>query len=182
MKQNNNNKIVGKYQVIYADPPWKYEYTVSNSRRIENQYPTMELEDIKKLQIPSDENAVLFLWTTAPKLEESIEVLKAWGFNYRTCLVWDKEVIGMGYWFRNQHEILLVGTKGKISPPKPEMRISSVFRQKRGEHSDKPDWIRTLIMKWYPSLNKIELFSRDRIKGWDVWGNEVPKETQLILT
>lgn len=170
-----------KYQIIYADPPWRYEYSISNSRKIENQYNTMELEDIKNMKIPADENCVLFLWATAPKLLESLEVMKSWGFNYRTCLVWDKEVIGMGYWFRNQHELLLVGIKGKISPPKPTERISSVLRQKRGKHSSKPKIIKFLIGSWYPNLNKIELFSRDNSDGWDEYGNEVPKHKQITL-
>lgn len=106
-----------KYQVIYADPPWRYDFSQSKTRKIENQYPTMKLEDIKQLEVPVEDNSVLYLWTTAPKLQEGIEVLKAWGFEYKTCAIWDKEVIGMGYWFRNQHEVLLVGVRGKFSPP-----------------------------------------------------------------
>src|SRR3990167_4109901 len=111
-----------KYQVIYADPPWKYDHTTSNTRRIENHYPTMSLEAIKSLDVPSDEDAVLYLWATAPKLQESLEVMKAWGFTYRSHMVWDKEIIGMGYWFRGQHELLLVGVKGSFSPPPSRMR------------------------------------------------------------
>ena len=161
-----------KYQVVYADPPWRYEHSISNSRKIENQYPTMELENIKKLEIPSDENCVLFLWATAPKLTEALEVMQSWGFIYRTCLVWDKEEIGMGYWFRNQHELLLVGIKGNISPPEPKKRISSIFRKRGTGHSIKPYKIRDLIKEWYLSKEKIELFSRENYEGWDSWGNE----------
>lgn len=170
-----------KYQIIYADPPWRYEHPISNSRRIENQYPTMQLEAIKKLQIPTDKNCVLFLWTTAPKLDESLEVLKAWGFTYRTCLIWDKEVIGMGYWFRNQHELLLVGLKGKVSPPPTSQRVSSVFKQKRQQHSKKPDKIRELIASWYPNEKKLELFARQTTEGWDVWGDEVEEDMQTTI-
>src|SRR3990170_4080212 len=104
-----NGKTMKQYDIIYADPPWRYEHPISNSRRIENQYPTMSLNEIKALNIPTKDNSVLFLWATAPKLEESLEVVKAWGFTYRTHLIWDKRTIGMGYWFRNQHELLLVG-------------------------------------------------------------------------
>jgi N6-adenosine-specific RNA methylase IME4 len=173
-----------KYQIIYADPPWSYEHPISNSRRIENQYDTMSLDEIKQLpvQLISEKDCVLFMWATAPKLAESIEVLNNWGFSYRTCLVWDKLVLGMGYWFRNQHEILLVGLKGAISPPLPELRISSVYRDKREEHSKKPDKIRALITKWYPSYSKIELFAREKLQGWDVWGNESPSSLQTLLT
>ena len=164
-----------KYQVIYADPAWRYDYSISNSRKIENQYPTMDLNDIKELKVNdiADENCVLFLWATAPKLTEALEVMQSWGFNYRTCLIWDKEVIGMGYWFRNQHELLLVGTKGKISPPNPKERISSIFKEKRGKHSKKPDRIRELIAEWYKNSLKIELFARQKYEGWDYWGNEL---------
>ena len=136
-----------KYQIIYADPPWRYEHPVSNSRKIENQYPTMELEEIKRLSVPAEENSVLFLWATAPKLLEGLEVMKDWGFNYRSCLVWDKQVLGMGYWFRNQHELLLVGIKGKFSPPPPSQRISSILKEKRGAHSHKPDFMKQFIPK-----------------------------------
>jgi len=90
-----------KYQIIYADPPWRYDFSPSKSRDIENHYPTMELEDIKNLKVPADKNCVLYLWTTAPKVEEAIEVMKSWGFKYRTCLSWDKKIIGMGRWLQS---------------------------------------------------------------------------------
>lgn len=105
------------YQVIYADPPWRYDFSKSNSREIENQYPTMTVEEICALDVPSSTNSVLYLWATAPKLREALQVMDAWGFEYKSQMVWDKEILGMGYWFRGQHEILLVGTKGKFSPP-----------------------------------------------------------------
>jgi N6-adenosine-specific RNA methylase IME4 len=166
-----------KYQIIYADPPWRYEHPAigSKSRAIENHYPTMILEDIKKLPIKelADDNAVLFMWATAPKLKECIEVLEAWGFEYRTCAVWDKVLVGIGYWFRNQHELLLVGLRGKFSPPEATMRISSIIKERRTEHSKKPDYIRDLIKKWYPDIPKIELFAREECEGWDAWGNEI---------
>ena len=94
-----------KYQVIYTDPAWKYDFAETDSRKIENQYPTMELEEIKNLPINeiADTNCVLYLWATAPKLIEALEVIKAWGFEYKTHAIWDKGVIGMGYWFRGQH-------------------------------------------------------------------------------
>jgi len=162
-----------KYKVIYADPPWRYEHPVSNSRRIENQYPTLKLDDIKRLKIPSEDNSVLFLWATAPKLTEAIEVLESWGYTYRTCLVWDKEVMGMGYWFRNQHELLLVGVKGKVHPPDSKMRIRSVLRQKRGKHSVKPHIIKELIGKWYKGDTLLELFSREEMDGWESIGDSI---------
>ena len=97
--------VDGKYDVLLADPPWRYKFTKTKSRAIENQYHTMALENIKRLQVPSEDNAVLFLWATAPKLLEALDVMSAWGFEYKTCAVWDKAQIGMGFWFRGQHEL-----------------------------------------------------------------------------
>lgn len=162
-----------QYHIIYADPPWRYRHCASKSRRVENQYPTMTLNEIKNLNVPAADNCILYLWTTAPKMVEAIEVLSAWGFDYRTCAIWDKELIGMGYWFRNQHEILLVGVKGEMSPPTRSLRVSSVIREKRGKHSKKPEIIRDLINLWYPNKTKIELFARETTPGWDAWGDEI---------
>lgn len=136
-----------KYSIIYADPPWRYDFSKDNADKIENHYPTMTLNEIKRLPINliAEENSVLFLWATAPKLEQALEVMKAWGFTYKTNACWDKEWIGMGYWFRGQHELLLVGTKGKFSPPIPKERISSIHREKKTKHSKKPNFYRDYI-------------------------------------
>lgn len=162
-----------KYSIIYADPPWRYDFSKSNSRKIENQYPTMSLEEIKSLPVRIENNAVCYLWATAPKLIEALEVLKAWGFQYKTHAIWDKESMGMGYWFRGQHELLLVGTKGKFSPPNQKERKSSVFRAKRTKHSKKPFCFKSLISLWFPKPKKIELFARERTIGGDSWGDEL---------
>lgn len=168
-----------KYQVIYADPPWRYSFSKSKSRKIENQYPTMTVEDICKMEVPIDDNAVLYLWATSPKLLEALKVMDAWGFTYRSQAIWDKEKIGMGFWFRGQHEILLVGVKGKFSPPESSLRISSVIKEKRGKHSKKPDKIRECISRWYPDKNKLELFARTKTKNWDVFGNEIVSDVEI---
>ena len=102
--------LLGKeYSVIYADPPWRYSFSKSHTRDIENQYPTLTVEEIAALSIPAAKEAVLYLWATAPKLREALHVMDAWGFEYKTHSIWDKEILGMGYWFRGQHELLLVG-------------------------------------------------------------------------
>ena len=163
----------GEYDIILADPPWRYEFSETNMRAVENQYPTMELESIKQLKIPAADNAVLFLWATAPKLEEALQVLRAWGFTYKTCAVWDKEKIGMGYWFRGQHELLLVGVKGKHSTPEPENRYSSIIRESRGDHSSKPTVIYEMLEAMFPYGKYIELFARGSREKWGGWGNEV---------
>jgi len=173
MKENIKPFPDKKYQIIYADPPWRYNFSSTKNRKIENHYQTMTLEGIKKLQVPADENCILYLWSTSPKLLDALEVMKSWGFTYKSQAVWDKEIIGMGYWWRGQHETLLIGTKGKISPPEQSHRISSVYRERRGKHSKKPSFYKEFISKAFPNYSKIELFARQKTNGWDVWGNEV---------
>jgi N6-adenosine-specific RNA methylase IME4 len=162
----------GEFDVIYADPPWRYEFTNTENRAIENQYPTMDLEEIKNIKIPSSNNSILFLWATAPKLKEALEVMESWGFEYKTNAIWDKEIIGMGYYFRIQHEILLIGTKGKIEAPSPENRISSVIKEKRSKHSSKPIKVYEIIERMYPNSKYLELFSRNKRDKWVMWGNQ----------
>jgi N6-adenosine-specific RNA methylase IME4 len=162
------------YPVIYADPPWRYEFAETESRAIENQYPTMTLEDICALPISelATKDAILFMWATAPKLEEAMRVVSAWGFTYRTCLVWCKERMGMGYYARIEHELLLVATRGSMPAPAPENRPRSVFSKAREEHSAKPEYYYEVLEAMYPTLSRIELFSRNERKGWDAWGNQ----------
>lgn len=164
------------YSVILADPPWKYDFPQSDHRSVDDKYPVMELEDIKRLQIPSSERAVLFLWATAPKLREALEVMAAWGFEYKTHAIWDKEAIGMGYWFRGMHELLLVGTRGEFSPPAENMRRPSIFRETRTEHSHKPHLVYDMIEEQFPTLKKVELFARHLRVGWEQWGNEIEEQ------
>ena len=136
----------------------------------------MALEEICALPVAdlAADDAVLFLYATAPKLYECMKVLDAWGFLYRTCGCWDKELIGMGHWFRNQHELLLIGMRGDVPPPPPGEQPSSVYRERRTEHSRKPEYYYKLIEAWYPTLPKIELFRRGAPRpGWAAWGNEV---------
>lgn len=167
------------YSILYADPPWRYEHASSAVRQIENQYGTMPLESIKNLAVPAAEDAVLFCWATSPKLAECLEVVDAWGFDYRTCLVWVKDKIGMGYYARQQHELLLVAARGALPTPAPEHRPSSVFYGDRTEHSAKPALVYELIENMYSEYNRepgntefLELFSRQPRSGWDAWGNE----------
>ena len=175
-EKNNSPPPVptGKYSVIYADPPWEYEHPISTSREIENQYPTMPIEEIKSVNIPADDNSIIFLWVTSPMLEKGLEVMNAWGFTYRTNMVWVKDKIGMGWYVRQQHELLLIGVRGDgIGMPLPENKPSSVVTAPRGEHSSKPFEMYNLIEKMYPNHTRIELFARNRRDGWDSWGNDV---------
>ena len=144
------------------------------NRAIEAHYPTMPLEDICALPVQeiACDDAVLYLWATAPKLVEAMSVIEAWGFEYRTNMVWDKEIIGMGYWARSQHELLLIAKRGEIPPPAAGTQPPSVYRERRGEHSAKPAYYYEMIEAAYPGLRKIELFCRTPRAGWAVHGNQ----------
>ena len=153
-------------------------FSCNNRYRCEVHYPTMTTDDICELKVPSEDNSVLFLWATAPKLLEALQVMKAWGFLYRTHFIWDKVMFGLGYWCRGQHELLLIGKKGNFSPPKNTMRIQSIIRIKKAEHSDKPDYVKAMIDKWYPNCSKLEMFSRIHMPffpndNWDYIGNDI---------
>jgi N6-adenosine-specific RNA methylase IME4 len=165
-----------RYPIVYADPPWRYENPPmgGTNRSIENHYPTMTLEEICALPVAdlATDDAMLYLWATAPKLAECMQVITAWGFEYRTNIVWDKEAIGMGYHARNQHEILLIAKRGNIPPPQAGKQPASVHREKRTEHSAKPVFYYEMIEAAYPQLPKIELFCRSPREGWGVWGNQ----------
>lgn len=166
-----------RYVVIYADPPWRYDFAETDNRAIENQYPTMEVEDICVLPVEeiANENAALFLWATAPKLVEALNVIAAWGFEYRSHCVWDKERMGMGYVFRGRHELLLYAKRGSLPAPEPADRPESVLRIERSNvHSRKPSEFYEIIDRMYPGVPKVELFSRVRRDGWDAWGLEAP--------
>jgi N6-adenosine-specific RNA methylase IME4 len=163
-----------RYPVIYCDPPWQYEFSKSETRAIENQYPTMNLDELKELPVPdiAYDDCALFLWTTSPKLKQALELLDSWDFEYKTCAIWDKKKIGMGYYFRQQHELLIVATKGNIPAPDPNDRPSSIISAERGTHSSKPEEVYNIIEAMYPDFSKIELFARINREGWDSWGNQ----------
>jgi N6-adenosine-specific RNA methylase IME4 len=163
--------------VLYADPPWHFEVYNEESgveRAAGNHYSTMSLDEISALPIPSlaTPDAVLFMWTTAPHLQESFQVFAAWGFEYKTNAVWVKDKIGLGYFIRGQHEHLLIATRGDMPCPLPANRPPSVINAPRREHSRKPDEAYELIERMYPELPKLELFARQQRPGWAAWGNE----------
>lgn len=162
-----------RFDIIYADPPWQYTEAVEN-RKIENHYPTMDIEEICNLKIPSADDCILFLWGTASKLPDALRVMGAWGFEYKTGAVWDKKRTGMGYYFRGQHEHLLVGRRGSPGIPASNDRLPSVIESIRTEHSSKPDIVYEMIEKMYPQRTYLELFARKKFNDrWVVWGNEV---------
>jgi N6-adenosine-specific RNA methylase IME4 len=164
-----------RYHVIYADPPWQYEHPISESRRIENQYPTMSLDDIVALPVSNiaADDSILFLWVTTPMARKGFTVMEAWGFEYRTGMVWVKPSIGMGHWVRQRHELIYIGTRGSIPTPAPENKPDSVLEAPRLDHSQKPEEMYNIIESMLPGLLRVELFARDKRPGWDSWGNQV---------
>lgn len=173
-----------KYNIIYADPPWEYKESGSGSRVVKAHYATMTIEEIKQMPIEkiSDEKSILFMWVTFPRLEQGMEVIKAWGYQYYGLgFDWVKTSRngnpswGMGYYTRQNTEICLIGVKkDKSKRIKPLVRnILSVIHSERREHSRKPDEIRDKIVQICGDLPRIELFARQHADGWDCWGNEV---------
>lgn len=167
----------GQFDVVYADPPWRYDFAETPALRDidENHYGTQSLEDICALPVSecASEASTLFLWATAPKLEDAFAVVQAWGFRYRTNLVWVKDRVGMGYYVRNQHELLLIARRGDAPLPMDSEHISSVLDARRGTHSAKPEAVRALIERMYPHGRYLELYARGALPaGWTGWGNE----------
>jgi N6-adenosine-specific RNA methylase IME4 len=169
----------GEYAVIYADPPWRYEDPPmgAGNRSIENQYPTMSHAEICALPVyrVAAKDSILYLWAPSAHLFNAMIVMQTWGFDYKTCMVWVKDVPGMGYYARQQHETLLIGRRGDPGVPDASTRINSVIEAPRGAHSVKPREFIDMIDQCWPGIRKLELFARpgDAIRsGWSVWGNE----------
>ena len=173
------------YQIIYADPPWKYRDSMKMKgihgmiRGAASFYNTMTIQELCALPIVdiSDRNSVLFLWTTVPMLQDAFKVMEAWGFKYKTSLFWRKIMtLGMGHWYRGQVEILLLGIRGKVKAF--HIQKANIIQAKVREHSRKPDEFYELIE--LTGLGpKVELFARNRRDGWDCWGNEVESDIDL---
>lgn len=163
-----------KYRIIYADPPWKYGNSMPEYFKEQaNHYQLMSVEEIAAMNIKNiaDTNSVLFLWVTSPILEESFKVIDAWGFEYKTSFIWDKVKHNMGHYNSVRHELLLVCTRGSCTPDNLQL-FDSVQSIERTSHSEKPEKFREIIDTIYTWGNKIELFARKKIDGWEVFGNE----------
>jgi N6-adenosine-specific RNA methylase IME4 len=167
--------VKNKYRVIYADPPWAYGDPRSGqgTTGATDHYPTMPLKEICALPVKdiTEDSAVLFLWVTSPLLEESFEVIKAWGFKYKSSFVWDKIGHNMGHYNSVRHEFLLICTKGSCTPDNVKL-FDSVQSIEKTEHSRKPEEFRKIINTLYQAGNRIELFSRKQAEKWDSWGYE----------
>lgn len=183
-----------KYSVIYADPPWDYGGKLQYDKttiKSENagfekdifissatfKYPTIKLNDLKKLEINSisADDCLLFMWTTGPHLQNSINLGEEWGFKYTTiAFVWDKQIHNPGRYTLSQTELCLVFKKGRIPSPRGARNIRQLVSIPRGKHSEKPIEVIEGITKMFPQQEKIELFARKNYIGWDNWGLEIP--------
>lgn len=172
-----------KYKIIYADPPWQYRVysQKGQGRSAENHYHTMNIKDIMALPVDkiADKDCILFLWITFPCLKEGIEVMERWGFKYKTCgFNWVKRnkkkntyFMGLGFWTRSNSEVCLIGTKGQ--PKRVSKSVPQICDARIMEHSRKPAEIRERIVELCGELPRIELFARDKVKGWDSLGDEI---------
>ena len=185
-----------KYQVIYADPPWRYQDAGCNGNA-EGHYNTMSLADIKALPVASiaADDAVLLMWATWPLLPEALQVIEAWGFKYRTCaFVWVKQnarednvwlirndlniFSGLGRWVNGNAELCLFAKRG--SPKRHAKNVKQIVLAPRGKHSAKPAEVRDRIVQLLGDVPRIELFARNRTPGWDAFGNEVESDVVLV--
>ena len=163
---------VGKYEVIYADPPWEYRNTGFAMSAVK-QYPTMSIASLCEMKIKelSNENSILFLWATNPLLKEAIQLMEAWGFEYKTNFVWTKSNHTAGFYIYGQHELLLIGVRGSMLPSGEKFK--SIIQGENRKHSKKPEIVYEIIEKMYPNTKRIELFARNKRENWESWGNEV---------
>jgi len=177
-----------KYQIIYADPPWSFNFRQRKGLSDEAKgrlYDTMSSDGICNLPIRqlADDDCVLFLWVMNSELPLALRVIADWGFTYKTvAFTWVKTTrntyhFGGGNWTRSNPELCLLATKGHISRRSASVRnlIISPLR----EHSRKPDEVRDYIVSLVGDLPRIELFARQKVEGWDCWGNEVESDIDL---
>lgn len=183
-----------KYKIIYADPPWTYDDKLTGGKvwgGLDKHYPQMTNEELKALPINQimDDDCILFMWCTWPKIKDGLDVIESWGFEYKTAaFVWFKTFNGrthrgMGRWTRSNSEYVLLARKNKVS--RKSARISQIIqsiedfdfmpetiKQEIMGHSKKPDTVRKKIIELVGDLPRIELFARTKVHGWDVWGND----------
>lgn len=189
-----------KYDVIYADPAWKYGskelYGDKNKegkrenrfRKLERIYDTMSLAEIKQLPVKNmiGKNAACFLWATDSHLKEGIEVLESWGFKYKTIAFnWIKKTnkgntyVNFAPWTLKSSEICLLGMRGSMGKLKTDNTVRQLIESERTKHSKKPKEARERIEQLFADVNRIELFARKNYVGWDAWGNEVEDSIDL---
>jgi N6-adenosine-specific RNA methylase IME4 len=178
-----SSKIQGRYATILADPPWQFQNRTGKMAPEHKRllrYPTLEIQEIAQLPVPhlSAACAHLYLWVPNALLTEGLEVMRAWGFTYKTHLVWHKirkdggsDGRGVGFYFRNVTELVLFGVRGRMRTLKAGRTQVNLLATRKREHSRKPDELYELIEACSPGPY-LELFARFRRESWEQWGNE----------
>lgn len=177
-----------KYQIIYADPPWEYRQSGSKTKArgmAKQHYPTMSTDEIAALPIHdlATDSAILFLWATFPNIAQGLKVIAAWGFIYKTVgFVWVKKnkksntnFWGMGAYTRANAEVCLLGIRKETKAQQviKSRAVHQIIESPIRKHSEKPAEARDKIIELLgDEVNKIELFAREQVAGWDCWGNE----------
>lgn len=192
--RNAREKVLGELQAptgrfgcMVEDYEWDHvvwSRDTGMDRHAGNHYPVSDdahtAEEIVKKTADrfaiADDNCVLFMWSTVQHLAIAMDVLRQRGFEYVSHYIWGKDKIGLGYWNRNKHEILLIGVKGHIDCPAPGDQWDSLLMSPRLEHSQKPDIFLEMIEGYFPTLPKMELNARRRRKGWKAWGLDAPED------
>lgn len=182
------DSVIKKYQIIYADPPWKFSSKKfqDGGREFDklefNHYSTMAVEEIAQLPIReiTAEHAACFLWVVDSHIKEGLYILEHWGFTYKTIAFnWikttkhDKKYYNFSPWTLKSWELVILGTKGKMGQYKQINNIKGLIEAERLQHSQKPEEVRTRINELFGNVKKIELFARRVSPGWDAWGNEL---------
>lgn len=170
-------RLEGMYRVIYADYPWLYSNRQASGSSAQDHYPGMPIAEGLELPVKAHAlpNSVLFFWSTAPMLLENPgprELIHAWGFEPKSQIIWDKVDHNVGSYVSVRHELLIIATRGSCTPDRPTpMQDSVVTERVRGDHSSKPAVFRQIIERMYDGPY-LELFGREKVKGWDVFGND----------
>lgn len=180
-----------KFPLIYLDPPTEFDAGDSD-RSTENIYPTMTEDQIAALPITdlATDDCILVMWSTVPWLQKSLRLIEGWGFDYKSCAFWDKVHIGLGFWWRDQVEVLIIATRGKpVAPENGSVLGPNLYSEKKGAHSAKPLYFRDRIdaVPQWKDWPKVELFARTDTAlplNWFAWGNQarVPEQQSLAVT
>ena len=170
---NSLTTPTGKYHVLVVDPPWQYEKRAEDTtHRGRCLYPTMSIAEICNIEIPAEDNAVLWLWTTNAFIHDAYHIVESWEFTPKTVLTWVKDRMGVGDWLRGQTEHCILAVRGK--PVIDLTNQTTVLNAPLREHSRKPDEFYDMVSSLCPG-RKIDMFSREPREGWDQWGGEVDK-------
>ena len=167
---------IDKYSVIYADYPFDFIYTEGKNKPSDSRSPLLSISQLKKLELPAEDHAILLMWSSSPFLEIALQLMNSWGFKYKTNLIWHRQHDSINQWIRGHHEILLIGIKGSRLLPADDTSIHSVYSERQVNPSVKPSYFYEQIERMFPGETYLDLFGHnlhsDLWNVWDVWGNQ----------